>query len=368
MLKRITLDQLKVGMYVAGIDGSWFKTPFLKHRFLIDTVEQIERLRRSSIRAVDIDTAKGIDVISAPTADETIRISVIETSAQAPPASDIPRSLDGLSLELSIAQEVRDKLVQAVKSAFEDIRKTGVIAQEPINRTVQETIVITRARSTHSMFRAVSQERPFDTSLSDHSLTVCMLATIMGKALGYDSIQLNELATGALLHDVGLLQLPSQLVHPATPLSGKDLATFCLHPPIGSIMIEAQPAYSQTVCRIANEHHVTLDGKGYPPETSPESTTESSRIVMVVDRYDELRTEFGGLRPLSSHVAIQQLFQEGELGRLDSRLVSLFIKLVGIYPVYSVVELNTKERGVITTINPDTLHQPEVVKMSVEIS
>jgi hypothetical protein len=79
---------------------------------------------------------------------------------------------------------------------------------------------------------------------------------------------------------------------------------------------------------------------------------------MIADRYDELLTGFGGFRPRPSHTAIQQLFQEGEFGRLDLHLVSLFIKLVGIYPVYSFVELNTKERGMITAINPTTLHQP----------
>ena len=112
--------------------------------------------------------------------------------------------------------------------------------------------------------------------------------------------------------------------------------------------------------QVAAEHHVTPDGQGYPSETSAGSTAEASRIVAIADRYDELLTGFGGLRPLPSHAAIQQLFKEGEFGRLDPGLVSLFIKLVGIYPVYSFVELNTKERGMITTINPATLHQPIV--------
>ena len=110
------------------------------------------------------------------------------------------------------------------------------------------------------------------------------------------------------------------------------------------------------VRQIAAEHHVPPDGRGYPSETSAGSTAEASRIGMIADRYDELLTGFWGLRPLSSHAAIQQLFKEGEFGCLDLGLVSLFIKLVGIYPVYSFVELNTKERGMITTINPATLH------------
>lgn len=389
MLKRIPLHQLRIGMYVSGIDGSWFRTPFLKHRFLVQTVEQIESLRQSNIHAVDIDPSKGLDVVSLlstegtlhtispststqtpsahnaprlplPIVENALRTIGLHPSAQASPAPDATRSLGTLNLELAIAQETRDRLVRLVKIAFDGIRETGVISPEPIHETVQEIILVTRTRSTHSMFRTVSQERPFDPSLSDHSLTVCMLAMMMGQSLGYDPIQLNDLGNGALLHDVGLLQLPLQLLHPSTPLSGKDLATFRLHPQIGAIMIEAQPEFPKAVCRIAAEHHVTPDRKGYPSEISADSIGEASRIVMIADRYDELRTELGGLRPLSSHGAIQQLFQEGESGRLDPRLVSLFIKLVGIYPVYSFVELNTKERGMITAINHTALHQPIV--------
>ena len=292
--------------------------------------------------------------------NETLQPSNVDGSTQAPPASDAPRPLETLNLELAIAQELRDKLVRAVQLVFDGVSQTGVISSGPVKETVQGVILATQTCSTHSMFRAMSEERPFDPSLGDHSLTVCMLAMIMGQALGYDPIQLKDLATGALLHDIGLLQLPPHLFHTVAPLSKKDRATFCLHSPIGSIMIEAQPEFSQAVCRIAAEHHVTPDGRGYPPEISADSTAETSRIVMIADRYDELRIEFGGLQPLSSHAAIQQLLQEAEFGHLDSPLVSLFIKQVGIYPVYGMVALNTKERGTIIAINSATLHRPIV--------
>jgi Domain of unknown function (DUF3391) len=85
MRKRISLQQLRVGMYVAGIDCSWFRTPFLKHRFLINTEDQIERLRRSNVRAVDIDPAKGLDVASFPIAQETLHTIGLHTSIQATP-------------------------------------------------------------------------------------------------------------------------------------------------------------------------------------------------------------------------------------------------------------------------------------------
>ena len=358
MRKRISLQQLRVGMYVAGIDCSWFRTPFLKHRFLISTEEQIERLRRSNARAVDIDPSKGLDVASFPITQETLHTIGLHTSTHVAPVLDALRSLATLSQELTIAQETRDKLIQSVKTVFDEIGKTGTARPGPVNEAVQEITIVTRTLSTHAAFMAMSHGRHLDASFNNHSLTVCTLAMIIGQALGYNPIQLYELATGALLHDIGLLQLPDHLFRTSTPLSNEDLTAFHHHPRLGAIAIEAQHDFSQTVRQIAAEHHVTPDGYGYPSETPAGSTGEASRIVMIADRYDELLTGFGGLRPLPSHAAIQQLFQQGEFGRLDLHLVSLFIKLVGIYPVYSFVELNTKERGTITTINSTTLHQP----------
>lgn len=361
--KRIPLTQLRVGMYVAGMDCSWFRTPFLKHRFLVQSVGQIERLQRSNIHAVDIDPSRGLDVTTFPIAEDTLHTIGLLTSTQAPPAQKAPPSGEMLAQELAVARDARDKLAQSVKTLFDEISKTGTPRPGPVNEAIQEITIVTRTLSTHATFMALSHGPQLDASFNNHSLAVCTLATIIGQTLDYDLMKLHELATGALLHDLGLLQLPRRLFHISTPLSGEDLTIFHHHSRLGAIAIEAQHEFPQTVRRIAAEHHVTPDGQGYPSETSACSTTEASRIVMIADRYDELLTGFGGLRPLPSHAAIRHLFQEGEFGRLDLRLVSLFIKLVGIYPVYSFVELNTKERGMITAINPATLHQPIVELM-----
>ena len=358
--KRIPLTQLRVGMYVAGMDCSWFRTPFLKHRFLVQTVEQIERLKRFNIHAVDIDPTRGLDVTSFPIAEETLQTIGLFTSTQSPPVQKAPPSGEMLAQELAVARDAREKLAQSVKTLFDEISKTGAPRPGPVNESIQEITIVTRTLSTHATFMAMSHGSHVDASFNNHSLAVCTLATIIGQTLGYDLMALHELATGALLHDLGLLQLPPHLLRITAPLSGENLATFHHHPRLGAIAIEAQHEFPQTVRRIAAEHHITPDGQGYPSETSADSIADASRIVMIADRYDELLTGFGGLRPLPSHAAIRHLFQEGEFGRLDLRLVSLFIKLVGIYPVYSFVELNTKERGMITAINPATLHQPIV--------
>src|SRR6185295_6820638 len=108
--KRIPLTELRVGMYVAGMDCSWFRTPFLKHRFLVQTVEQIERLKRSNIHAVDIDPTRGLDVTSFPIAEETLHTIGLFTSAQLPPVQKAPPSGKKLEQELAVARDAREKL------------------------------------------------------------------------------------------------------------------------------------------------------------------------------------------------------------------------------------------------------------------
>ena len=272
----------------------------------------------------------------------------------------MPPSLEMLAQELTVAREARDKLTQSVKTVFDEISKTGAARPEPVNETVQEITIVTRTLSTHATFMAMRHGRHLAPASNNHRLAVCTLAMIIGQTLGYDLTKLHELATDALLHDSGLLQFPRHLFRTSTPHSAEDLATFHHHPRLGAIAIEAQRDFSKTVRQVVAEQHVTPDGQSYPSETSAGSTAEASRIVMIADRYDELLTGFEGLRPLSSHAAIQQLFQEEEFDRLDLGLVSRFIKLAGIYPVYIIVEFNTDERRLITTINPAAMHRPVV--------
>ena len=103
-----------------------------------------------------------------------------------------------------------------------------------------------------------------------------------------------------------------------------------------------------------------LNGSGFPAETGGAFTSDMTRIVMVTDRYDELMTGFGGASPDTPHQSLQRLYQEGQEGKYEARLISLFVKVMGIYPVYSYVALTTGERAIVSVINTNKLHQPIV--------
>jgi HD-GYP domain-containing protein (c-di-GMP phosphodiesterase class II) len=189
------------------------------------------------------------------------------------------------------------------------------------------------------------------------------LALILGQTFQFNPLELQELATAALLHDIGLLQIDPSLVrqaHTDRRLSPSQQLEFETHPRVGARTLQQTDGIETSILHLIADHHAYLDNSGYPKETRGEFTSDRTRILMIVDRYDELLSGFGGATPMPSHRTFQQLYQEARQNKLDPKLLSAFIGLVGIYPVHSQVRLNTKERGVVTTLNQETLHQPIV--------
>lgn len=353
-IKRIPIESLMVGMYVAGFDCSWFKTPFLRHKFSVHTPDQIERLKQFGIREVRIDLSRGRDVFQP------------DPGTGPPPAPEAPApaaattALASMHRHLETAREAQQQLARSVQSVFQHIAASSALRHDEVDQMAREIVIVTRTLNNPAAFMAVSQARTVSPALGDHALAVCTLSLILGEALGYNPARLHLLATGALLHDIGLLQLPLELSESRTPLPPRKREIYEQHPRLGALRLEKQGEFPQDVIRIVAEHHATPDGHGYPMETPGYSTTEYSRIVMVADRYNDLLVGHGGKPPLPMQQALSRLYQDGQEYRLDDTLVSLLLKVIGVYPVYSMVELNTGERAVVTALTPGKSHQPVV--------
>ncbi|MCC2639646.1 MAG: putative Metal dependent phosphohydrolase [Nitrospira sp.] len=351
-------------MHVSKIDIAWFRSPFLRHSFLIRTDEQIERLRRAGVKHLKIDPARGIDVPETSTPPPTSP-KVIPQPGSTPPAAAPPvRSLAVMFQELQAARAARQQLERSVHSTFSRIAEMGLVDPEEAGHTVHEISAVAQALATHALFIAFSQDRGGTTSLSQHALATCSFAMILAHATAYDLLAIQELATGALLHDIGLLQVSPALLHrihdTSAVLSGQDRMAYESHARAGAILLERQGGFPPVVEQIVAEHHAYLNGSGFPVESRGAFTSDMARIVMVTDRYDELLTGFGGASPLTPHQSLQRLYQEAQDGRYENRLVSLFVKVMGMYPVYSYVLLTTEERAIVTVINSEKLHQPVI--------
>ena len=356
---RIPVRELQIGMYVARLDLSWFRSPFLRHSFLIEHPWQVERLVRAGVKSVDIDLDRGI-------AFQPYQVSDITHSAiGATPTCGMnrPKPLAQLNEEYAQAKLAKQQMDQAVQSVFTTIIKTGTVNPQQAADAVQEITIAMRTLTDSAIFMALSQNRAGDSTLSHHALATCTLSLVLGQAFQFNPLELQELATAALLHDIGLLQIRSAVVrhaHAASGLSKADQQEWETHPRRAVLMLERQGRIEAAALHLIANHHVYLDDSGYPKESRGQFTSDRTRILMVVDRYDELITGFGGTSPLTSYQTFQRLYQEARQGKIDQRILSSFIARVGIYPVHSQVRLNTQELAVVTELNQEKLHQPIV--------
>jgi HD-GYP domain-containing protein (c-di-GMP phosphodiesterase class II) len=356
---RIPVRELQIGMYVARLDLSWFRSPFLRHSFLIEHPWQVEKLVRAGVKSVDIDLDRGI-------AFQPYQVSDITHSAiGATPTCGMnrPKPLAQLNEEYAQAKLAKQQMDQAVQSVFTTIIKTGTVNPQQAADAVQEITIAMRTLTDSAIFMALSQNRAGDSTLSHHALATCTLSLVLGQAFQFNPLELQELATAALLHDIGLLQIRSAVVrhaHAASGLSKADQQEWETHPRRAVLMLERQGRIEAAALHLIANHHVYLDDSGYPKESRGQFTSDRTRILMVVDRYDELITGFGGTSPLTSYQTFQRLYQEARQGKIDQRILSSFIARVGIYPVHSHVRLNTQELAVVTELNQEKLHQPIV--------
>ena len=354
---RVSVSELQIGMYVARLDLSWFRSPLLRHSFLIEQSSQIDKLVRAGVKMVDIDLDRGI---TSPPHHATDITQAAPTTA---PTSSLkhPKPLAQLNEEYAQAKLAKQQMDQAVQSVFTTITKTGTVNPEQAAEAVQEITIAMRTLTDSAIFMALSQNRADDSTLSQHALAVCTLSLVVGQAFQFNPLELHELATAALLHDIGLLQIRPAIVrhtHVSSDLSKANRQEFETHPRRAVLMLEGQRGIEAATLHLIANHHAYLNDSGYPKESRGQFTSDPTRILMVVDRYDELITGFGGTAPLTPHHTFQRLYQEARQGTLDQRIVSSFIARIGIYPIHSHVRLNTQEVAVVTKLHQEKLHQP----------
>ncbi|HJR78095.1 MAG TPA: DUF3391 domain-containing protein [Nitrospiraceae bacterium] len=356
--RRIPVSALRVGMHVARVDRSWLWSPLLFRSFRIKTARQIEKLRRYGIKEVDIDPARGLDIL-----EKTGSPAAIGGLADRPPHPDgDPSPLETLVRDLTRAREARQRLEHSIKSTFSTIAATGTVEPDEARRITIEVVSVTQTLPKSALLMAFSHERDEDPLLSQHALAVCGLSMILAHAADLDLLMQQDVVTGALLHDIGLLQLPQDVRRRCNetsgPLSIRQQQLYRSHPRLAAMALQRQGSFPPAVCQMVADHHALVDNTGFPAETHGAFTSNLTRLMMVADRYDELLTGFGGASPLTPHQALQRLYEEGLAGRYDAKYVTLFVTSLGIYPVYSSVKLNTGERAIVAVINSRKLHQP----------
>lgn len=198
-----------------------------------------------------------------------------------------------------------------------------------------------------------------DGYLFHHSVNVAVLAGIVGMARGYNQTQLSELGVGALLFDIGMTQIPKDLMFKQGVLTAQEQEQVRRHTELGFNLLRRQHDISLLSAHCALQHHERYDGTGYPRRLAGTQIHEYAQIVAIADVYDALTSPRSYRNRFMPNEAIEFLFAAGN-SYFEVGLIRLFCKHISIYPIASTVQLSSGQVGVVSSINPVAVHRPTV--------
>jgi HD-GYP domain-containing protein (c-di-GMP phosphodiesterase class II) len=360
--KRIPVTKLRPGMYVVELDRAWIHTPFAFHSRRISNAGDIELLARNGIREVVIDTARGFDEL--PQAGKGDQSAQSEQRRPALPASTEPNepefdtrpSLKPLLRELPLAKKVHEEALATAESVFDGVGRGSPLNSPAAKETVTALLAsISRSPEANLL---LTQMRRFENELFTHAVNVCVLSMVVATTEGCFG-DIPELGLGALLHDVGQVRLPRNLMRKKTPFTAQERRLTEQHPLLGAAIVERAENVPTVSRRIVIEHHERLNGSGYPAKALGSSISPLTQIVAITDAYDAMITGRNGVlqKPID---VLKELYLDAQAGAFDGNLVERVIRCLGVYPVGSLVELNTGERGIVVAPNRSDTLKPTI--------
>ncbi|MDQ1909467.1 HD-GYP domain-containing protein [Paenibacillus sp. GD4] len=195
--------------------------------------------------------------------------------------------------------------------------------------------------------------------LYQHSLNVCIYATMLGMANGYSKDDLRTLAMGALLHDIGKTKINQDLLKKNGKLTPEQMEEIKKHAEIGYKLLKDEPGVPLLAAHCAFQHHERLDGSGYPRGIEDKEIHDFAKWLAIIDSYDAMTTHRPYRHAMLPHQALEVLFA-GAGTLYDIKKVSMFRDNVAVYPLGLTLTLSTGERGVVVRINPNVPQRPVV--------
>ena len=356
MIKRIPVDALKCGMYITDMNNDWIPHNKERRAGFIRKDETIERIARMGVEYVYVDTAKGIDSQDGePAADVEARTeSMLQEVINEAPSGTNSTSLD---IELERARRVHGEAQSLVNTLLSDVKSGRAIDLEPFQNLAGE--LSTSIFSNPNALSALGRIREKDNYLLEHSVNLSVLISIFGKGLSFDSATLQELITGALLHDIGKVLTPDEILQKPGKLTSGEFEIMKEHVTHSrNILMESEGVGTLSLLTAA-QHHERLDGTGYPDGLTGDEISLYGRMAAIADVYDAITADRVYHKGITPTQGLRKLI-EWSGDHLDGDLVRQFIRFLGIYPVGSTVLLESGKLAVVIETNPDDQRLPIV--------
>lgn len=355
MTRCIASHQLRLGMYIQKLGGSWMKHPFLRSSFLLTDPEDIKKILDAGIAEVWIDEEKG----------QKLETEVAETIAETPSnlmespqsSSEAKKNLIQSSMEEDItrAQKLFNDAKPQVMAMYQDVRLGKAIDPQTTLPLVNEIDLMVQRNS--AAILSVARLKTHDDYTYMHSLAVCALMISLARQLDLDEAQVKLAGVGGLMHDLGKSLMPLEVLNKPGKLSDAEYDIMKKHPAAGAKLLQDSGAEPEVV-DIALHHHEKINGLGYPNRLHGEEISLFSRMAAICDVYDAVTSERAYKQAWDPAGTIREMAKWE--GHFDKQIFNAFVKMVGIYPVGSLVRLSCQKLAVVIEPGKESLLKPKV--------
>lgn len=365
-LIHLHVSQLKLGMYVSELDKSWLETPFVVQGIQINSQKDIDAISEYAT-FVWVDPLKQVPHM----ADTLLTISSVDSVKKGPAKPRISPNynaektrkeypkLNPAAEEHKVAKTLYVQGKSAIKNILHRVSSANEVALgdalELVNGCMESVI-----RNPDALMW-MSKIREQDEYTAEHCLNVCILAMVFGRHLGLSEKEIVRLGLCGLLHDVGKMKMPSDILNKPEKLDPDEFEVIKKHTLTGYNLLKESPNFiPPIVAEVAKSHHEQMDGSGYPSGIPAGNLDRMIRMISLVDAYDAMTSDRCYSKGKSNTDALKLIYeQKGK--QFDEELALEFIRCIGIYPAGTIVQLINGSVGVVIEINPQYRHLPKVL-------
>jgi putative nucleotidyltransferase with HDIG domain len=375
----IDVAQLRRGLYVQ-LDLGWMDHPFPKGSFRIVSDEQISTIRSLGLSQVRYFPAQSdaAALVAEPSGLYADAVSALDEEPSA--AEDMPvehaAPLDEAAMFVSQRREklnAQQRSLQICERRFNEAmrqfrRVTEQVSSKPAAAREQSQALVSGCVNDilgdgESAIRLLS-ETMGDRS-AEHPVNVMVISLLLGKAIGLPSADMATLGVAALVHDLGKSQLPERMRYADPSFSDSELRCYREHVDHSVVLAQRMELSPEVVAAVA-EHHEMVDGSGFPGQLKGDRLSPAGRILALVNHYDNLCNPARLVNALTPHEALSLIFAQMK-PRFDSATLGAFIRMMGVYPPGSVVQLANDAFAIVVSVNSARPLKPRVIVHDVAV-